>query len=248
MNRFFTRSRSGDEREPNVFQNIQNTFAGLDVNLEKPVLSHLKNVYATVAAGVGVATLGAMIHLFTNILRANFFLTLASIGLMFALISTPHTRENQKKRLGYFLAFCGLNGISMGPLLERVIAIDPSIVLTAFLSTTIVFGCFTMAALKAPTTKFIHLGGTLASASLILLFAVFFVNYQVILWAGLALSVGFVLYDTQMIVEKSRMGDNDYVWHAVEIFIDFVNMFRYIMILLADKENRRENENRRKRD
>ncbi|PAV76532.1 hypothetical protein WR25_13658 [Diploscapter pachys] len=69
MNRFFTRSRSGDEREPNVFQNIQNTFAGLDVNLEKPVLSHLKNVYATVAAGVGVATLGAMIHLFTNILR-----------------------------------------------------------------------------------------------------------------------------------------------------------------------------------
>lgn len=31
---------------------------------------HLRNVYATVAAGVGAAAIGAAIHLFTNILRS----------------------------------------------------------------------------------------------------------------------------------------------------------------------------------
>ena len=45
-----------------------------------------------------------------------------------------------------------------------------------------------------------------------------------------------MLYDTQMIVEKSRMGDNDYVWHAVEIFIDFVNMFTFLLNLLGSRE------------
>lgn len=42
--------------------------------------------------------------------RANLLMAFASIGVMFALISTPHTRENEKKRLGYFFLFCGISG------------------------------------------------------------------------------------------------------------------------------------------
>ncbi|EPB68394.1 hypothetical protein ANCCEY_12521 [Ancylostoma ceylanicum] len=89
----------------------------------------------------------------------------------------------------------------MGPLLERVIEIDPSCVLTALLATTTVFGCFSLVALHAPSTKYIHLG-------------------------GLALACAFVVYDTQLIAEKSRRGDDDYIWHAVELFMDFANIFR----------------------
>lgn len=36
---------------------------------EKGVQEHLRNVYATVAAGVGAAAIGAAVHIFTNILR-----------------------------------------------------------------------------------------------------------------------------------------------------------------------------------
>ncbi|KAK6024482.1 hypothetical protein OSTOST_09706 [Ostertagia ostertagi] len=231
------------------FDNIQRTFTSLDDKLEKSVQEHLRNVYATVAAGVGAAAIGAAVHIFTNVLRANFLLSLASIGLMFALISTPHTRANEKKRLAFFFLFCGISGVSMGPLLERVIAIDPSCVLTALLATTTVFGCFSLlcltallatttvfgcfslVALHAPSTKYIHMGGTLASAALCLLFATFFASYYVIILGGLALSCAFVVYDTQLIAEKSRRGDDDYIWHSVELFIDFANIFRANFLL-----------------
>ncbi|EYC00797.1 hypothetical protein Y032_0113g407 [Ancylostoma ceylanicum] len=238
-------NRSRDPSATNFFDNIQRTFSGLNNRLEKGVQEHLRNVYATVAAGVGAAAIGAAIHMFTNILRANFLLAFVSIGVMFTLISTPHTRENEKKRLGYFLLFCGISGISMGPLLERVIEIDPSCVLTALLATTTVFGCFSLVALHAPSTKYIHLGGTLASASLCLLFAAFFASYYVIILGGLALACAFVVYDTQLIAEKSRRGDDDYIWHAVELFMDFANIFRYLIVLLADKRQR---DNRKRRD
>ena len=46
---------------------------------------------------------------------------------------------------------------------------------------------------------------------------------------------GFVLYDTQLIIEKRRIGDKDFVWHSVDLFIDFVNIFRYLLIILAQK-------------
>ena len=74
-----------------------------------------------------------------------------SFGLMMALLATPPTRENEKKRLGYFIGFCFTTGtvalrwgapstvehtgISLGPLLEMSIAVDPSIIATALFST-----------------------------------------------------------------------------------------------------------------
>lgn len=71
---------------------------------------HLRAVYGTLAIGLMAATIGASLHLFTDILRANFFLSFGSILLMIALSSTPHTPGNERKRLGYFLAFCALSG------------------------------------------------------------------------------------------------------------------------------------------
>ncbi len=36
--------------------------------------------------------------------------------------------------------------------------------------------------------------------------------FQLNLYAGLAVMCGFVLYDTQLIIEKCRRGDKDYIW------------------------------------
>ena len=61
----------------------------------------------------------------------------------------------------------------------------------------------------------------------------------------------FVIYDTQLIVYKFEHGDRDYIWyvvlsnknmhymythrHSVELFIDFIAIFRRLLIILASK-------------
>jgi len=138
------------------------------------------------------------------------------------------------------------SGLSTGPLLDLAIAIRPGLIITALLGTTLVFGAFTLAALFAPSRKYLYLGGVLMSA-LSLMFWVGLANLfmqssavlSVQLYGGLLLSSLFVLYDTQLIIEKRRQGDTDFIWHAVDLFIDFADIFRRLLIILAQKEDRK---------
>uniref|UniRef100_A0A914R6J9 Bax inhibitor 1 n=1 Tax=Parascaris equorum TaxID=6256 RepID=A0A914R6J9_PAREQ len=57
-----------------------------------------------------------------------------------------------------------------------------------------------------------------------------------VLWMGLAITCALILYDTQLICEKRRRGDTDYIWHTIELFLDFINLFRYILVILNSKE------------
>ena len=41
--------------------------------------------------------------------------------------------------------------------------------------------------------------------------------------AGLAMFCLYILYDTQVIVEKASLGDLDIVKHAVDLYIDLVS-------------------------
>lgn len=70
-------------------------------------------------------------HMYTQLLQANLLTTLGTLGLLVALMTTPDNGKNQKLRLGYLLGFAFLSGLGLGPLLELVVSIDPSIVVTA---------------------------------------------------------------------------------------------------------------------
>ena len=46
-----------------------------------------------------------------------------------------------------------------------------------------------------------------------------------------------MIFDTQLVVEKASLGDRDFAWHAMELFIDFVGIFvRICVILLRNSE------------
>ncbi|XP_067385579.1 bax inhibitor 1 [Emydura macquarii macquarii] len=210
---------------------------------------HLKKVYASFAFCMFVAAAGAYINVVTHVIRLNLLTGLGSLGLMIWLVATPHSRETEQKRLGILAGFAFLTGANLGPLLEMCIAINPSIVPTAFLGTAVIFCCFSLSALYAKRRSFLYLGGFLLSGLLLtLLFSVVnvFVGstwlFTANLYLGLLILCGFVLFDTQLIIEKAESGDKDYIWHCVDLFLDFINLFRQLMVLLGMNENKKKKE------
>lgn len=61
--------------------------------------------------------------------------------------------------------------------------------------------------------------------------------FKIQIYVGLAVMCAFILYDTQIIMEKRRNGDRDFIWHSVSLFLDLIQIFRYLLVILADKES-----------
>jgi len=244
-----TSTYGSSTRPEDLLGNFQRVFTSLGDKLEKDVRSHLKSVYTTLTLCLVTAVVGVVSNFLLNLHSFHLLFTIGTFGLIFALHSTAPTRENEKKRLTYLFALSFLIGMTTAPLVQYVAIDDPSIVFNAYLITLAVFASFSMAALYADSTKFLGLGGFLSSALLVLLITSFFSRYEavhsLILWGGLCLNSLFILYDTQLICEKRRRGDADYVKHTLELFIDFVNVFRYLLIILKERSD---NDRRRRRD
>ncbi|CAG5115849.1 unnamed protein product [Candidula unifasciata] len=212
-------------------------------HLEPNVQSHLKNVYGTLSVGMLSAALGAYVHFWTGLGQWYLMTTLAAIGLLFWLISVKHERKNLGQRMGIYTGFTLLSGVSLGPLLQLVILIDPSIIVTALAGTALIFISFTMSALLTRSRTFLYMGGFLMSSLMyLMIFSLISrltgsrLGFDIVNFASLGIFSAFVLYDTQLIVEKKRRGDDDFIWHAVSLFIDAIDIFRSLMIILANKE------------
>jgi len=226
------------------FNNFINT---LDRKLEPQIQLHLKQVYTSMAIALLSASLGGYIHLFTSILQGGILSALAAIGFAVALMATPDSGKNTNLRMGYLIGFSFATGLGLGPLLDFVMMVDPSIIPTAFLSTCFIFSCFSLSAMFSDHRKWIYLGGTLMSLmSVMLLVSIMnlFIGsrlvFQAQLYIGLFLVCGFIMYDTSLIIEKRKRGDTDYIWHTVLLFIDFIEVFRYLVIILTQKEQRKQ--------
>uniref|UniRef100_A0A8B9IYQ0 Transmembrane BAX inhibitor motif containing 6 n=1 Tax=Amazona collaria TaxID=241587 RepID=A0A8B9IYQ0_9PSIT len=136
-----------------------------------------------------------------------------------------------------------LAGINLGPLLQMCISINPSIIPTAFLGTATIFTCFSLSALYARRRSFLYLGGFLLSGLTLMLLSSLVNSFMGSTWLftanlylGLMIMCGFVLFDTQLIIEKAESGDKDYIWHCVDLFLDFVNIFRELLMILGMTE------------
>lgn len=153
--------------------------------------------------------------------------------------------------------------------MDLAIAINPSIIVTALISTAAIFTCFSIASLTAKRGQWLYIGGTLMTFLTVLIglsfvnllfgsqllfqvciyipmnisrftisynsYSVGIFSFQAYLYLGLALMCGFVLYDTQLIIEKCRLGDRDFILHSVDLFVDLLGIFRRLVIILAQK-------------
>jgi FtsH-binding integral membrane protein len=133
----------------------------------------------------------------------------------------------------------GLTGINSGPLIEFALAIDPSIVTTAVCGTAVVFISLSICALVSSDGYWLAFGGMLLSGLFWLLFLLVLtivfqseMLFNIYLHVGLVIFCGLVLYDTQFVVARFKAGDDDYIGHSLNLFLDVLNLFKIILILL----------------
>jgi FtsH-binding integral membrane protein len=168
------------------------------------------------------------------------------------LMSTGGQNGFDKTRFGLLLGFGFLKGLSLGGLIEHALYMDAGLVVTALLATTVVFGCFSACAMFAKRRSWLYIGGMLGSvmfymaiASIANIFLGWHIINEVQIYLGLFVFSGYVVFDTQVIIEKASQGQRDVIAHALELFIDFAAIFVRILIILM---RNRESEDRRKRN
>ncbi|XP_004509031.3 bax inhibitor 1-like, partial [Cicer arietinum] len=128
------------------------------------------------------------------------------------------------------------------------------LILTAFVGTSLAFACFSAAALVARRREYLYIGGLLSSGLSILMWLHFASSvfggstalFKFELYFGLLVFVGYVVVDTQEIIERAHFGDLDYVKHALTLFTDLAAIFVRILVIML-KNTSEKNERKKKR-
>ncbi|XP_044476390.1 bax inhibitor 1-like [Mangifera indica] len=224
-----------------------------NLNQISPVVqSHLKQVYLSLCCALVASATGVYLHLLWNI--GGLLTTFATLGCIFWLLSTPPYEE--RKRVGLMMAAGLFEGASIGPLIDLAIQVDSSILITAFVGTGLAFACFSVAAMVARRREYLYLGGLLSSG-LSMLFWLQFASsifggsttiFKFELYFGLLVFVGYIVVDTQEIIEKAHFGDFDYVKHALTLFTDFVAVFVRILIIMLKNASEKNEKKKKRRD
>ncbi|KAM8708906.1 hypothetical protein ACLKA7_015815 [Drosophila subpalustris] len=220
---------------------------------EPYVRQHLSKVYMVLASTTAAAAGGALLQM-QNMFDLGMLAAIASLVLVLGLHFYKDDGKNYYTRLGMLYAFGFCSGQTLGPLLGYIVSINPAIILTALTGTFVTFGSLSLAALLAEQGKYLYLGGMLVSVincmALLSLFNMIFKSYFVQitqLYVGVFVMAAFIVYDTQNIVEKCRMGNRDVVQHALDLFFDVLSMFRRLLIILTQKEEQKQADRRKRK-
>ncbi len=135
----------------------------------------------------------------------------------------------------------------MGPLLSRLVLIDARIVFKALSATAILFISFSIVSFYSKRRSWLYLGSLLASGTGLLIWLSFFNSFfrstalfDVELYFGLLVFSVYVIFDTQVIIEKIKSGNDDFIGHSAMLFTDAVALFvRLLLILSKDKKEKR---------
>lgn len=148
-------------------------------------------------------------------------------------------------------------GLGTSPLVSLAYNIDPTLPLIAALSTFCIFAAITLMVFIHPVPQIIYMGGFLVSCLNIAIMASLmnmFIQSEFLYWTELYFTLGvfivLILYDTHLMIEKAKMRHRpdlkeQYVFDALNIFLDLVNVFvRLLIILIDSKRSNRKNKKR----
>ncbi|KAJ9086287.1 hypothetical protein DSO57_1005564 [Entomophthora muscae] len=210
-------------------------------DLSPRVQGHLVRVYSTLASMMGTSAAGSLLSIYGYFYMNPLFAALASFVCIIALVILKPSERNQQLR---FFAFIS------APLIAQTVMFYPGVLPVALTSTSLSFLSFTLCALLSTRRSYIFLGGFLGTAltslSVLGLSNIFLHNSGLdtfILYAGLLVFGGYVIYDTQLIVERADRNSSDVVSDSLLLFTDLISLFYRIVEVLS----RQKDDERRKR-
>ncbi|GJN29924.1 hypothetical protein PR202_gb18187 [Eleusine coracana subsp. coracana] len=210
-------------------------------------------VYLTLCFALAFSALGVYLHILLNVGGA--LTTLGCMASIAGLLALPAAESQQRNRFALLMSAAFLQGASIGPLLQLALHFDPRILVTAFIGTAIAFACFSGAAILAKRREYLYLGALLSSGLSILLWLQFAASifghssstFMFELYFGLLVFLGYMVFDTQEIIERAHHGDMDYIKHALTLFTDFVAVFVRVLIIMMKNASEKKSEDERKR-
>lgn len=167
--------------------------------------------------------------------------TLLMIGAFVCILVLSFVRRVNGLNLLLLALFSALEGAILGPLLVLISQANPGVVTQAGWLTIAVFGGLSLYAIQS-RKDFSYLGGMLFVALIGLLvagFVMFFVHIPLMSTIyslfGVLIFSGYVLYDTSQI--QLRLTEDEAVLGAVSLYLDFLNLFLFILNLLSNRRD-----------
>lgn len=142
----------------------------------------------------------------------------------------------------------------MGPYIHLVADFHPEILVQALTYTGIAFVSFSLVSLMSKKRSYLFLGGVISTLTLCMalygLFSFCFGSHRFglpYMMCGLFVACLYIIYDTQVIIEKAERGDKDVPTHAMMLFVDlFVLFIRILQILIELQSENSKSKNKKK--
>lgn len=207
-------------------------------------------------ACAAVCALGMYVN--ATFIASGFLMNLLSIIVSVYLIYQVSNKSNsENSRMGYLAAFAFQMGFLVGPAMHYLVHMESELVIMAVLYTSIAFVSFSCISLFSKRRSYLFLGSIIVTlVQGLILYRVFgwLLGYSygadglMYLMFGLLVACLYIIYDTQMIIERAERGDKDVVGHALLLFIDLFDLFiKILRILIKLNEDKKKDERNKKK-
>eukprot|EP01053_Blabericola_migrator_P001262 Blabericola_migrator_1__1261@NODE_1326_length_4795_cov_131_834179_g891_i0_p2_GENE_NODE_1326_length_4795_cov_131_834179_g891_i0NODE_1326_length_4795_cov_131_834179_g891_i0_p2_ORF_typecomplete_len262_score32_49Bax1I/PF01027_20/2_8e24SLATT_3/PF18184_1/0_42SLATT_3/PF18184_1/1_4e03MIT/PF04212_18/0_29BT1/PF03092_16/99BT1/PF03092_16/0_25Mannosyl_trans2/PF04188_13/2_4Phage_holin_8/PF16931_5/1_3e03Phage_holin_8/PF16931_5/1_8_NODE_1326_length_4795_cov_131_834179_g891_i036634448 len=225
---------------------------------------HLLQVYSLLLGGILVTALGSFTGVqltpYVNPHLINIMGFLGALGALFYIryrhaVDPPYIGKGaSREEVAAFGGFSFSTGVSMVHLISAALVIQPALIFTALLGAGAIFAALSLSALLARRRSYFFLGSTLGTMLVYLFFARLAalwipsqLLFNVLTWSGLLMGLGYTLFDTQVMAESMREGNRNVVTHGLALYMDAVQLFSHLLVILMDKDNK-EKKRKRNRD
>jgi len=209
-------------------------------NVRAEFIRKVYNLFFTsILITVGVGWFCAQPSVMAIILPMRMLFWLVGFGLVLGI---GWSRKANGANMGMLFAFSAVWGAILGPLVALVERFAPGVGTQAAVLTVATFGGLSLYAIQSKK-DFSYLGGFLFAALIGLIVAgivmMFFhtpLMSMVYAAAGILIFSGFTLYDTSQIM--NRLQPNEAVAGALDLYLDFINLFLFILRMLMELNRR----------